>query len=137
MTFLLDANVLSEATKPGPDAGVLRWLAENQVESCKSSVVMGEIEIGLLLLDHRLRRRQILLWFEGLRASTEVLPFDQEVARSWARLVSGLQGKGVRLPIKDSMIAATALVHGLTVVIRNVRDFERAGVKLVNPFSGD
>lgn len=98
---------------------------------------MGEIEIGLLLLDHGLRRRQILLWFEGLRASTEVLPFDQEVARSWARLVSGLQGKGVRLPIKDSMIAATALVHGLTVVTRNVRDFERAGVKLVNPFSGD
>ncbi len=135
MTFLLDANVLSEATKPRPDAEVLRWLAENQAESCTSSVVMGEIEIGLLLLVHGLRRSQILLWFEGLRASTEVLPFDQAVASSWARLVAGLQGKGVRLPIKDSMIAATALVHGLTVVTRNVRDFERTGVKLVNPFS--
>ena len=96
---------------------------------------MGEIEIGLLLLVHGLRRSQILLWFEGLRASTEVLHFDQAVASSWARLVACLQGKGVRLPIKDSMIAATALVHGLTVVTRNVRDFERTGVKLVNPFS--
>ena len=98
---------------------------------------MGEIEIGLLLMDHGMRRRQIILWFEGLRDSTEVLPFDVEVASCWAGLVAGLQGKGVRLPIKDSMIAATALVHGLTVVTRNIRDFERTGVKLLNPFLED
>ena len=135
MKFLLDANVLSEATKPKPDVEVMTWLTENQTESCTSSIVMGEIEIGLLLMDHGLRRRQFLLWFVGLRASMEVLPFDLEVASCWAGLVAGLQEKGVRLPIKDSMIAATALVHGLTVVTRNVRDFERSGLKLVNPFA--
>ncbi len=135
MKFLVDANVFSESMKPKPDVGVLRWLRENQEASCTSSIVMGEIEIGLLLMDHGQRRRQILLWFEGLRAGTEVLPFDQEVASGWAGLVAGLHLKGIRLPVADSMIAATALVHGLTVVTRNVRDFERTGVKLENPFS--
>lgn len=134
MKFLLDANVLSEATKPRPDGGVLRWLSEHQVGSCTSSVVMGEIEIGLLLLEDGQRRRQLFSWLEGLRASMIVFPFDQEVASAWAGLVAGLQGQGIRLPIKDSMIAATAVVHGLTVVTRNVRDFEQTGVKLVNPF---
>lgn len=134
MKFLLDANILSEATKPNPSPAVMRWLARHEVESCTSAVVMGEIELGLLLMPHGLRRRQIMLWFHALAEGMRVLPFDEAAASCWAGVVARLQEAGLRIPVQDSMIAATALVRGLTVVTRNVRDFERTGVALVNPF---
>jgi toxin FitB len=81
------------------------------------------------------KRRKLEKWFqEGLRCLT-ILDFDAATARMWARLLADLKQKGVAMPVKDSLIAATALVHNLVVATRNVGDFRHAGVRLENPFA--
>lgn len=136
MKFLLDTNVLSESVRPQPDARVLDFIAREEWETCTSSVVIGELESGVLMLAQGRKRLIYQAWMEKLLETTEVLPFDLAAAREWARMMVRLQEQGRPLPLPDSMIAATALVHGLTVVTRNVRDFERSGVAVLNPFEG-
>ncbi len=135
MRFLVDANVLSEATKPEPDPRVLIWLRENGHEIVVNPVVLGELEYGILLLPAGRRRTRLQQWFaDGVRR-IRVLDFDAETASAWAQLLASLKKKGLAMPIKDSLIAATALVHGLTVATRNTADYRNARVPLVDPFA--
>lgn len=135
MKFLVDANVLSEATKPEPDPRVLLWLRENEREIVVNPVVLGELEYGILLLPAGRRRTRLQQWFaDGLRL-IRVLDFDAETASVWAQLLARLKKKGLAMPVKDSLIAATALAHGLTVTTRNTADYRNAGMPLVDPFA--
>ncbi|MBC8324153.1 MAG: type II toxin-antitoxin system VapC family toxin [Verrucomicrobia subdivision 3 bacterium] len=136
MKFLIDANVLSEPTKPAPDAGVIEWLREHERDLAVSPVVLGELEYGILTLPASRRRKRLAEWFGTLKARLRVLEFDAAVAGEWARMLARLKRRGTAMPIKDSLIAATAQAHGLSVATRNVDDFKRAGVKVVNPFAG-
>lgn len=135
MKFLLDANVISEPVADTPSAEVIAWLKWNEAESVTSSVVVAELDYGIQLLPLGWRRGRLENWLAGLLEYLCVIPFDVEEAREWARLMALLTMTGKTLPTKDAMIAATALVHDLTVVTRNVRDFERTGVKWINPFA--
>ena len=134
MKYLVDTNVLSEATKPAPQARVVEWLQTHRLESAVSSVVMGEIELGVLSLPVGQRRARLEQWFQELQAAILVLSFDANVASEWARMMAGLKAKGLSMAVKDSLIAATARSHRLTVVTRNTSDFRNAGVPLLNPF---
>lgn len=134
MTFLVDANVLSEPTKPDPDAGVLDWLRRHEQEITVDPIILGEIRYGILILPSGKRRRRLEGWFEAGVAGIECYPWDTTTGLRWARLLAELRGEGRSMQIKDSLIAATALAHGLPVVSRNQRDFEKAGVEIVNPF---
>ena len=134
MRFLVDANVLSEPTKPAPNARVVQWLRDNEAELAITPIVLGELEYGILLLGAGRRRKRLEEWFaEGVHR-LRVLDFDTETSASWARLLSGLKKKGLTMSVKDSLIAATALEQNLSVATRNVRDFRHSGVQLVNPF---
>lgn len=134
MTFLVDANILSEATRPAPAPRVLEWLREHERELVVDPVILGELRFGILLLSRGRRREKLETWFlEGAR-KLRCLPFDAEVGLRWAELLAALRRSGRAMPIKDSLIAATALTHGLTVATRNREDFERAGVPVLNPF---
>lgn len=135
MTYLVDANVLSEATKPVPDAGVVEWLRENEREIVVDPIILGEIRFGVLLVPGVRRRRQLQRWFELGVKRIHCVPWDAESGLCWAKLLADLRAAGQAMPIKDSLIAATALVYGLTVVTRNVRDFKKAGLKIVDPFA--
>jgi predicted nucleic acid-binding protein len=135
MTYLVDANVLSEPTKPAPDARVVEWLAAHEADFVVDSIVLGELYLGVLALPRGRKRRRLEEWFEAVVATVDCLPWDAAVARRWAALVVDLREKGQALPMLDGMIAATALAHGLTVVTRNTRDFARAGVEVVDPFA--
>ena len=135
MTYLVDANVLSEATRPSPDAKVVDWLSANERTLVVDSVVLGELYLGVLSLPAGRRRTGLEQWFEALSRTLECLPWDAAVARQWAKLVVALKRKGTPVPLLDGMIAATALEHGLTVATRNVSDFKPTGVKVVNPFA--
>ena len=135
MTFLVDANVLSEPTKPAPLAKVVRWLEDHEEELVVDSVVLGELYLGVLALPRGRRRERLEDWFATLVETIDCLPWDAAVACRWAALVVHLRAKGQTLPLLDGMIAATALAHGLTVATRNTRDFTRAGVEVVDPFA--
>jgi predicted nucleic acid-binding protein len=135
MTYLVDANVLSEPTRPSPDTKVVDWLSANERNLVADSIVLGELYLGVLALPAGRRRTRLEQWFEALSKTIVCLPWDASVSRQWAKLVVALKKKGKPVPILDGMIAATALEHGLTVATRNVSDFKQTGAKVVNPFA--
>jgi predicted nucleic acid-binding protein len=134
MKFLVDVNVVSEATKPQPDARVVTWLRKNEASLALDPVVLGEIRLGILLLAAGKRRTSLEAWFDQRVGSMVCLSWDATTALRWAELLAKLRAKGEAMPLKDSMIAASALAHNLTVATRNVVDFTKAGVRVVNPF---
>ncbi len=135
MTYLVDANVLSEATRPTPDARAVGWLRRNEREIAVDPIILGEIRFGILLLPRGRRRQRLERWFDDGVSRLTCLPWDASVGLRWAKLLADLRTGGRSMPVKDSLIAATALAHGLVVVTRNRRDFESAGVRLVDPFT--
>ena len=128
MTYLVDANVLSEATKPAPDVKVLQWLRNNERELVLDPIILGEIQFGILLLPVVQRRKRLQRWFELGVKRIHCLPWEAASGLRWAKLLADLRAACQTMPIKDSLIAATALVYGLTVATRNLRDFRKAGV---------
>jgi predicted nucleic acid-binding protein len=132
--YLVDANVLSEATKPAPSAKVVDWLRQNESEIAVDPVILGEIRFGILLLPAGKRRRRLERWFKQGVAKLTCLAWDATTGLRWAKLLADLRAAGDAMPIKDSLIAATAHVHDLIVVTRNVRDFRMAKVKVIDPF---
>ena len=138
MNYLLDTNVISELRKAKTrrvDRNVYKWASTVPVISMFSSVIcFMELELGVLLLERRDKSQGVILrqWLEQQVITSfaeRILPFDLTIAKRAA---------GLHVPNpcshRDAMIAATALVHGMTVVTRNVADFERAGVRLLNPW---
>lgn len=135
MTYLLDTNVLSETRKCQPAAGVTNWIADTPPEQLHVSVLtLGEIEQGISRIRDRGDRAQAAALERWLRDvelgfADRVLPITLQVASAWGR-----QQHAQPIPVIDGLIAATARVNGFTVVTRNVKDFERSGVQVFNPF---
>ncbi|MFN0101426.1 MAG: type II toxin-antitoxin system VapC family toxin [Bryobacteraceae bacterium] len=134
MKFLVDANVLSEPTKPMPDSRVVVWLRAHQRDIAVDPVILGELRFGILILPKGKKRSSLERWFDEGVKRIHCLPWDTDTGLKWAELLARLRTTGKAMPIKDSLIAATAVVHGLTVATRNGSDFRNAGVQIVNPF---
>lgn len=134
--YLLDTNVVSELRKRHPDPHVLAWAASVPDRSLfLSALVIGEIRKGVENVRRRDGRRAEALdqWLSQLRRqyADRVLPVTPEIAECWGRL-----GSPDPLPAIDGLLAATALVHGLTLVTRNHKDVGRTGVPVEDPFVG-
>lgn len=99
-------------------------------------IIIGEIRFGILLLPRGKRRALLERWFDGGVRRLHCLPWDRRTGLRWAELLADLRRSGRAMPIKDSLIAASALVHRLTVATRNVEDFRKAGVEVFDPFEG-
>jgi predicted nucleic acid-binding protein len=126
--------VLSEATKPSPEPKVLEWLRANEAELAVDPIILGEIRFGIHRMPPGRRKVRFERWFcEGVE-NLVCLPIEAATGLRWDELLARLRAAGRAMPFKDSLIAATALVHGLTVATRNVRDFKTAGVKVIDPF---
>ena len=135
MKYLVDANVLSEPTRAAPSASVIEWLRAHETELVIDVVVRGELEFGILQLPAGKRRERLEKWFASSIAAMNCLSLTVDTSETWARLLARLRKSGVAMPIKDSLIAASALTHGLTVATRNVHDFKNAGAKVIDPFT--
>jgi toxin FitB len=134
VNFLVDANVLSEATKPRPAPSVLDWLRDHDRYLVVNPIILGELEYGILLLPAGRRRTRLQKWFSDGVKKLRVLDLDIDTAKVWAGLLAELIRRGRAMPIKDSLIAATARQYRLTVATRNVDDYRHADVAIVNPF---
>jgi predicted nucleic acid-binding protein len=131
--YLLDTNIISELRRPRPHAGLVAWLSSIAPEQVFiSAITLGELQAGVENARRQDTGRADIIesWIDNVAASYNVLPMDGGAFRCWARL---MHGKPADL-IADAMIAATAVVHNLTVATRNLRDFERLGVPAFNPF---
>lgn len=131
--YLLDTNVVSELRKPRPHAGVLAWIEGVDDANLHISVVtLGEIQAGIEITREQdpTKAAEIEAWADQVAAAYNVLNMDAAIFRLWAKLMHR-QSDTV---YEDAMIAATALVQKLTVVTRNVGDFKRFGVQMLNPF---
>ena len=132
--YLLDTNIVSELRKPKPHGGVVAWLESiDDAQLYLSALTLGEIQAGIELTREQdeIKAGEIEAWLEQVAGAYNVLPMDVSAFRAWARL---MHRKSDTL-YEDAMIAATAKVHGLTVVTRNVSDFTALGVAVLNPFA--
>lgn len=138
MSRLLDTCIICEPTRKQPSARVLAWLAEQPEESLYLSVLtLGEIRKGIARLPVGPKRKRLERWLEHdlrERFTGRILWVDAEIADLWGRLQAQAEARGQSLPTFDSLLAATALFHGLTLVTRNTADFSATGVELLDPW---
>ena len=131
--YLLDTNIVSELRKPRPHGGVVAWLqSTDDADLHLSAVTLGEIQAGIELTRDQdaSKASEIEAWLELVAQAYNVLPMDGATFRTWARLMH----RRSETLYEDAMIAATAAVHNLTVVTRNVTDFAKFDVRVLNPF---
>jgi predicted nucleic acid-binding protein len=132
--FLIDTNVVSELAKPRPALEVQRWASVRIDTSFMSTVTVGEIIKGIERLPSGKRRTGLEHWLNALSSTAfkaRLLPVDELVGAEWGRICAGARRT---LPCADSLLAATARVHRLTVATRNERDFAELGVPVFNPW---
>lgn len=139
MKYLLDTNVISELIKKDPNPGVMHWMDTCDEKALFLSVItFGELQKGIWKLSDSNRAERLQKWvnqeltkrFEG-----RILSIDLDVAFTWGKLQGTSEREGLKLPVIDSLIAATAMAHNLIVATRNVRDLERCQVTVYNPWN--
>ena len=132
--YLIDTNVVSELRKPRPHPLVIAWLrGVSNRDLFLSAVTVGELQAGVEVTRRQdeTKAQEIEAWVDQVAGTWNVLPMDAKAFREWAKLMHGRPNK----LIEDAMIAATAHIHDLTVVTRNVRDFVSLGVPTLDPFA--
>lgn len=138
-SYLLDTNVVSELIKPRPEPHVIAWVRSiDEAELYLSVLTFAEIRYGVEKLAQGARRDRLRRWMEtelAGRFENRVLNVDRDIAEVWGVIMARAAAASVRLPVMDTLLAATAERHEMTMVTRNVRDFARAGVAILDPWS--
>lgn len=137
--IVLDTNVLSETFKPSPSKAVLRWLAAQEpLEVFTTTITQAELLYGIELLRTGKRRGRLSTAINDVFAEEfhgRILPFDEEAARVFPKIVAGRNAVGRPIAQLDAMIAAVAHYRRAALATRNTRDFEYCGVRIINPWT--
>ena len=134
--YLLDTNVVSELRRPRPHKAVVNWISQIPADQLfLSAVTVGEIQAGIEITREQdaAKAQELEVWLDQVVETYGILPMDAAAFRDWARLRHRMS----KTLIEDAMIAATARTLGLTVVTRNVRDFYRLSVEVIDPFKAN
>lgn len=138
MKYLLDTCLLSELTKPAPAPSVVAWLKRQTESSCYISVLtLGELMRGIHRLPTTAKRTKLEEWMQTellLRFKGRIITINEAISMRWGILVAKMGAQGRVLPSIDSLLAATAQEHGLTIVTRNTKDFQDIGIEIFNPW---
>jgi len=138
MKYLLDTCVISELVSKHPNPKVVDFVDALDSDDVYLSVItIGEITKGVEKLPKSKRKQELYSWLKEdllVRFDGRIIPLDTNVLMEWGILIARLESTGITLPAIDSLIAATALTHKLTLVSRNVDDFGGTGVEIVNPW---
>lgn len=138
MKYLLDTNFISELVKKEPNSGVLRWIDEHDEAFLFLSVItLGELQKGISKLGDKVRAERLQIWVDRdltKRFNGRILHIDLDVMLTWGRIQGSSERAGFKLPVMDSLIAATAITHNLIVVTRNTSDLERCQALVYNPW---
>lgn len=139
MNYLLDTCVISELVNPKACPAVLAWVDGVPEERLYLSVItLGELQKGIFKLDSGERQRRLRSWLDvdvRQRFSGRILALDSDVLLHWGRIAGTAERRGRRWPVLDSLLAATAMVHHLTLVTRNIADVQDLGAEVVNPWT--
>ncbi|MDD2365710.1 MAG: type II toxin-antitoxin system VapC family toxin [Desulfuromonadaceae bacterium] len=138
MKYLLDTCLISELVKKMPNSAVISWLNEQDEQNLYLTVLtIGELQKGISKLPDSNRKDELQSWVEHdltLRFTGRIIDINMEVVLIWGKMQGESENDGRTLPVMDSLIAATAIAHGMVVVTRNVKDIERCQVRICNPW---
>ena len=137
MKYLLDTCAISELTKLNANSGVIEWLENTSSEDLYLSVInIGEIKKGINKLPASKKKQDLLFWLETLLEDYQnrILTVDLSVMENWSLIVANAEKKGQPIASLDSIIAAIAYTHHLTLVTRNERDFYACNIPVINPW---
>ncbi|MBY0280899.1 MAG: type II toxin-antitoxin system VapC family toxin [Alphaproteobacteria bacterium] len=139
MSFLLDTCAISELIKKSPNEGFIRWIvAQEEYHLYLSVLTIGEIIKGIKKLSDNSKQIHLQQWVEQeltTRFQHRLLPINIEICKRWGALLGESEQVGVKIPAIDALIASTAYVHNLKIVTRNVNDFEKCKIEVVNPWA--
>lgn len=139
MKYLLDTCLISELVKDKPDVGVLEWIEQQDEQALFLSVLtLGELQKGVSKLPDGRKKTQLLNWLDDdlqTRFTGRMLDVDATVATLWGRLQGKAERRGRRMPVIDSLLAATAHANKLAIVTRNGVDMAESGVEVINPWT--
>ena len=137
MKYLADTCVLSELLRKNPEPKVVRWMDERELMTHLSVLTLGELQKGVAKLPDSKRKEQIQTWIDRNlleRFDGRIIPVDSEIASTWGRITGEAESQGRKLPVIDSLIAATAVSRNLIVVTRNMQDLTGCGAHVINPW---
>ncbi|TYT76064.1 type II toxin-antitoxin system VapC family toxin [Desulfobotulus mexicanus] len=138
MNYLLDTCVISELIKKHPDSKVVQWISSvEEIQLFISVLTIGELYRGIEKLPEGKKRNDLHWWVSfdlKKRFQHKIINFDLKTAAIWGKIQAKAERSGQKLPVMDSLIAATGISHDLVVVTRNIKDMENSGVELLNPW---
>ena len=138
MKYLLDTCVISELTKKKPEKNIITWIkTKDETDFYLSVLTLGELQKGIIKLNDSKKKQSLIDWLESdlsKRFEKRILFITDSVARKWGEIQGIAERQGNKMPVVDSLIAATGITYNLQVVTRNTDDMEASGVKLFNPW---
>jgi predicted nucleic acid-binding protein len=138
VSYLLDTCVISELVRPAPEERVLRWVdARHEFELFLSVLTLGEIQKGIARLPTGKKKTTLCSWLKDeleVRFADRIIPVSPDIALTWGEMLGHAESTGQSLSVIDALIAATASVHDMVLVTRNIRDFVGCSIDIHNPW---